>query len=391
MKKIISVLTATRAEYGLLKPIIKKLNMVEEFDVKIVVTGMHLSNDFGMTYQEIEQDGFTIHKKIEILKDGDTSTGISKSMGYALFGFSEYFEELKPDLLIVLGDRYETLAVCCAAMNARIPIAHLYGGETTEGAIDEAIRHAITKMSYLHFTSTNEYKKRVIQLGESPNRVFQVGAIGIENILNVDLLTKEELEKSLDLSLENPYAVITFHPTTLDDKSVVDQCNELFMACNDHKELNYIFTKSNADANGRIINKLIDQYALENDNVTAFTSLGMLRYLSALKFCKMVIGNSSSGLIEAPSFGIPTINIGDRQKGRLCSESVLNCAVKKHEISESIKVALSDKFQCKSKTTINPYGDGKTSDKVIDIIKDFLLRDKINLKKQFYNINFEVD
>lgn len=391
MKKIISILTATRAEYGLLSPIIKKLNMVEEFEVKIVATGMHLSHEFGMTYQEIEQDGFTIHKKIEILKDGNTSTGVSKAMGHALFGFSEYFEDLKPDLLIVLGDRYETLAVCCAAMNAKIPIAHLYGGETTEGAIDEAIRHAITKMSYLHFTSTAEYRKRVIQLGESPDRVFQVGAIGIENILNVDLLAKKELEKNLNLKLNKPYAVVTFHPSTLEEENVIKQFNELLKACDEHKELNYIFTKANADVNGGIINKLIDTYALENENVTAFTSLGMLRYLSTLKYCMMVIGNSSSGLIEAPSFGIPTINIGDRQKGRLYSDSVIHCVVDKLAITKSIDIALSKEFQEKAKNTINPYGDGKTSDKIVGIIKDFMLKDKMNLKKQFYNISFEVN
>lgn len=389
MKKIISILTATRAEYGLLKPIIKKLNMVNEFDVKIVATGMHLSSEFGMTYHEIEQDGFTIHKKIEILKDGDTSRGVSKAMGHALFGFSEYFDELKPDLLIVLGDRYETLAVCIAAMNARIPIAHLYGGETTEGAIDEAIRHAITKMSYLHFTSTKEYRNRVIQLGESPDRVFQVGAIGIENIRNTELLSKEELEKSLEISLKKPYAVVTFHPSTLEEESVMKQMNELLKACDEHKELNYIFTKANADANGRIINELVDEYAIKNENVFAFTSLGMLRYLSALKYCKMVIGNSSSGLIEAPSFGIPTINIGDRQKGRLHSDSVIHCTVDKHAITKSIELALSIDFQEKAKMTTNPYGDGMTSDKIVKILKNAMTTDKINLKKQFYNIKFE--
>lgn len=390
MKKIISILTATRAEYGLLKPIIKKLNMVNEFDVKIVATGMHLSSEFGMTYHEIEQDGFIIHKKIEILKDGDTPTGVSKAMGHALFGFSEYFDELKPDLLIVLGDRYETLAVCIAAMNARIPIAHLYGGETTEGAIDEAIRHAITKMSYLHFTSTKEYRNRVIQLGESPDRVFQVGAMGIENIRNTDLLSKEELEKSLKISLKKPYAVVTFHPSTLEEDSVIGQMNELLRACDEHKELNYIFTKANADANGRIINKLVDEYTNKNENVFAFTSLGMLRYLSALKYCKMVIGNSSSGLIEAPSFGVPTINIGDRQKGRLHSNSVIHCTVDKDAIAKSIDIALSNEFQEKAKMTSNPYGDGMTSDKILKILKEYLVKDKPNLKKQFYNINFEV-
>lgn len=391
MKKIISLLTATRAEYGLLKPIIKKLKLIDEFETRIVVTGMHLSDEYGMTYKEIEQDGFTIHKKIDILGDGNEPSDVSKAMGQALYGFSEYFKDFKPDLLIVLGDRYETLAVCCAAMNAKIPIAHLYGGETTEGAIDEAIRHAITKMSYLHFTSTEEYRKRVIQLGESPNRVFHVGAIGIENILEVDLLTKNELEKCINFKLDKPYAVITFHPSTLEEESIEEQVNELLEACNLHKELNYIFTKANADAHSRIINQLIDKFKDECENVAVFTSLGMLRYLSALKYCSMVIGNSSSGLIEAPSFGIPTINIGDRQKGRLSSDSVIHCLADKYAIFDAIETALSSEFQEKAKKTINPYCDGKTSDKIVDILKDFLLKDKIDLKKQFYNLNFEVN
>lgn len=390
MKKIISILTATRAEYGLLKPIIAKLNTVEAFDVRIVVTGMHLSPEYGFTYREIEQDNFVIDRKIEILTDSDTPAGISKSMGNAIIGFGEYFEERRPDLLVVLGDRYETLAVCCAAMNARIPIAHLYGGETTEGAIDESIRHAITKMSYLHFTSTDEYRKRVIQLGEAPERVFTVGAIGIENIKNAKLLSKKELELSIDISLEKPFAVVTFHPVTLEDNHVKEQFLELLAACDLHQELNYIFTKANADAHGRIINEMIDKYAKERENVVAFTSLGMLRYLSALNCCSVVIGNSSSGLIEAPSFGVPTINIGDRQKGRLNSSSVINCNAKTEAIDEAITLALSSEFQEIANHTVNYYGFGDTSNRIIEIIMDYLLQQGIHLKKQFYNIEFEV-
>lgn len=390
MKKIISVLTATRAEYGLLKPIIKKLNMVEEFDLRIVATGMHLSPEYGETYKEIEQDHFTIDKKIEILSASDTPASVSKSMGLAMIGFGEYFEELKPDLLIVLGDRYETLAVCCAAMNARIPIAHLYGGETTEGVIDENVRHAITKMSYLHFTSTKDYRKRVIQLGESPERVFAVGAIGIENIKYTKLLTKSELEHDINFKLEQPYAVVTFHPVTLEDNNVRDQFSSLLEACDKHLELNYIFTKANSDIHGSIINEMIDQYESKRKNVVAFSSLGMIRYLSALKFCTLVIGNSSSGLLEAPSFGIPTVNIGDRQKGRLQSNSVVNCSADAEAIEKAITLATSKKFMPIAANTVNPYGDGNTSDKIIEVIKDYLLQNKIDLKKQFYNITFEV-
>ncbi|MHB8129434.1 MAG: UDP-N-acetylglucosamine 2-epimerase [Mobilitalea sp.] len=390
MKKIISILTATRAEYGLLKPIILKLNMVEEFDIRIAVTGMHLSPEFGLTYHEIEQDGFSIDKKIEILSQLDTPAAVSRSMGLAMIGFGEYFEVLRPDLLIVLGDRYETLAVCCAAMNARIPIAHLYGGETTEGAIDESIRHAISKMSYLHFTSTEDYRKRVIQLGESPERVFTVGAIGIENIKNLRFLSKQELKQDLSIKNDKPYAVVTFHPVTLEGNNTKQQFEELLKVCDKHQELYYIFTKANADTNGRIINELMEEYASSRENVSVFASLGVERYLSALKYCDFVIGNSSSGLLEAPSFKIPTVNIGDRQKGRLQSKSVINCIPEMESIEEAFNLALSASFREMARTAVNPYGDGNTSDKIINIIKKRLLEEKINLKKVFYNINFEV-
>lgn len=388
MKKTISVLTATRAEYGLLKPIIQKLNQVEEFDVRIVVTGMHLSKEYGMTYLDVERD-FKIDKKIDILTSCDSPTAVSNSMGLALTGFGKYFEELKPDLLIVLGDRYETLAVCIAAMNARIPIAHLYGGETTEGAIDESIRHAITKMSYLHFTSTKEYRRRVIQLGEAPERVSCVGAIGIENILQTPLLSKDELENSINFKLESPFAVVTFHPVTLEDDQVKDQFDQLLEVLDCHKEFCYIFTKANADAYGSKINAMIDCFVKDRRNTIAVSSLGTIRYLSALKYCSMVIGNSSSGLIEAPSFHIPTINIGDRQKGRLRADSVIDCEPVAEDIKAAISMALSDSFRMKLLDTVNPYGDGNTSDKIVKIIKCFVLKDKINLKKKFYDIDWE--
>lgn len=384
MKKI-SILTATRAEYGLLKPIINKLKEISYFDVRIVSTGAHLSPEFGLTYKEIEQDGIKIDEKIEILLSADTPSSISKSMGLAMISFADYFSRLNPDMLIVLGDRYETLAICCAAMNQKIPIAHLYGGETTEGAVDESIRHAITKLSYLHFTSTEKYRQRVIQLGEQPNRVFCVGAIGIENILNEKLMRKTELETSITFKLDRPYAVITFHPVTLEDNNSAEQFKALLDACKNHKNMKFIFTKANADANGRVINGLIDKYVKENDNTVVFTSLGMLRYLSALKYSAMVIGNSSSGLVEAPSFGVPTINIGDRQKGRVQADSVINCRAITEEIDKSITLALSKEFKDKAHNTINPYGDGNTSAQIINVIEDFLLNDKIDLKKKFYD------
>ena len=385
MKKIISILTATRAEYGLLKPIINKLNKIDEFDIRIVVTGAHLSPEFGLTYKEIENDGFLIDEKIEILLSSDTPQGVSKSMGLAVIGFADYFNKLNPDLLIVLGDRYETLAVVMTAMNQRIPVAHLYGGETTEGAIDEAIRHAITKLSYLHFTSTEEYRKRVIQLGESPDRVFNVGAIGIENILNEKLLSKNELASSLNVSLNRTYAVVTFHPVTLEDATSKEQVLELFEAFKQKSDIDFIITKSNADADGRIINKLIDEYSNSNSNIYGYTSLGLKRYLSALKYCSMVIGNSSSGLVEAPSFGVPTINIGDRQKGRIQASNIINCEPNKESILNSIDVAISDAFAKKVKDVINPYGDGDTSNKIVEVVLDYMNNDKIKLKKKFYD------
>lgn len=384
--KKISILTATRAEYGLLKPVILKLMAKPGFDVRVVATGMHLSPEFGLTYKDIESDGIPIDEKVEILLSSDTPTGISKTMGLAMMGFADYFARLEPDLLLVLGDRYETLAVCCVAMNQRIPIAHMYGGETTEGAVDESIRHAITKLSYLHFTSTEEYRKRVIQLGETPDRVFCVGAVGIENILQEQLLSKSELEESIGFVLDKPYAVITFHPVTLEGDSSGEQFQELLDVCSHHPEMKFIFSKANADAHGRIINQMIDGYVQENDNAVAFSSLGMVRYLSAIKYSAMVLGNSSSGLVEAPSFRVPTINIGDRQKGRIQAESVINCKPTFEEIEKAMELALSEEFKEKTRNTVNPYGDGNTSDRIVEVVSRFLLEDKIDLKKKFYDI-----
>ncbi len=386
MKKKICVLTATRAEYGLLRLIIEKLNSVSEFDVKLAVTGTHLSEQFGLTYHEIEEDGFDIDTKIHIIQNSDLPSDISKTMGTALIQFGEYFEHTCPDALLVLGDRYETLAVCCAAMNARIPILHLYGGETTEGALDEAIRHSITKMSYLHFTSTEEARKRVIQLGEEPDRVFCVGSLGIENSQNIKLMTRNELTVNLSIPADRPYAVVTFHPATLGNDKPEDQMLELLKACERHTELFYLFTKANADSGGLRINQMIDEFADKHENVMAFDSLGSLRYLSALNYCEMVIGNSSSGLIEAPTFGVPTINIGDRQKGREQSTSVINSNTNANDISLAIVKAMSENFKAVAKACINPYGDGNTSDKILTVIKDYLQNNKIQLSKSFYNL-----
>lgn len=385
MKKI-CVVTATRAEYGLLKNIIVKLKKVKDFQVNIVATGMHLSPEFGFTYKEIEKDGFDIDEKIEILLSSDTPVSISKSMGLAVISFAEYFARSKPDMIIVLGDRYEMLSVCCAAMNERIPIAHLYGGETTEGAIDECIRHSISKMSYLHFTATEEYRKRVIQLGEAPERVFNVGAMGVENILNTKLLRKNQLEDSINFKLDKEYSVVTFHSVTLEKNTVKEQFENILKICDKYKEMKYIFTKSNCDEGGRIINKMIDEYVSRHDNIIAFESLGMIRYLSAVKYSSMVIGNSSSGIVEAPVFKVPTINIGDRQKGRLQADTIINCKPDFDDICLGIEKARSLEFKRKIKNSKNLFGDGNTSEKIVQAIIKFLSKEKIDLKKKFYDL-----
>lgn len=390
MKKI-CVVTGTRAEYGLLRPLIDKIDKDDELDLQLVVTGMHLSPEFGLTYKQIEEDGYQINEKIEILLSSDTPIGISKSIGLGLISFSECFERLKPDMIIVLGDRFEIFSAVTAAYVAKVPVAHLHGGETTEGAFDESFRHSITKMSYLHFTSTEEYRKRVIQLGEHPSRVFNVGAIGIENIKNMKLLSKEELEKKLNFTFGEKTALVTFHPVTLETSTSKKQFQNLLDALDEIENLKIIFTKTNADTDGRIINKMIDEYVnLNKDKATAFTSMGQLLYLSTMKYVDVVIGNSSSGIIEAPTFKVPTVNIGDRQKGRIQAESIINCKPEKEDILKAIKTALSSDFKNIIRNIKNPYGEGKVSEKIIEIIKNFLNKDLINIKKKFYDIDFSI-
>lgn len=386
MKKI-CIITGTRAEYGLLSPLIKKIDEDKELKLQLVVTGMHLSPEFGLTYKQIEEDGYKIDEKVEMLLSSDTSVGISKSMGLAMISFSEVIERLKPDMVLVLGDRYEIFAICSVCSIFKVPIAHLHGGETTEGAFDECFRHSITKMSYLHFTSTNEYRNRVIQLGEQPNRVFNVGAIGIENIKNIKLLSKEELEESINFKLDNRYVLVTFHPVTLENNTSEKQFKNLLDVLDSIKNLNVIFTKSNSDTDGRIINKMIDEFvSKDTKKYVAFTSMGSLRYLSAMKYCDVIIGNSSSGIVEAPSFKTPTINIGDRQKGRIQAKSVINCEPNKKDIKEALNKSLSKEFIEYIKDTINPYEQDNVSLKIIEEIKYFLYNNKIDLKKKFYDL-----
>ncbi|WP_026908878.1 UDP-N-acetylglucosamine 2-epimerase [Paucisalibacillus globulus] len=384
MKKI-CVITGTRAEYGLLKPLIKKISNDTDLELQLIATGMHLSPEFGSTHKEIEEDGFTINEKIEILVSSDTPIGISKSMGLAMISFSECFSRLTPDLIVALGDRYEIFAAVSSASVARIPVAHLHGGETTEGAFDEAFRHSVTKMSYLHFTSTEEYRNRVIQLGEHPSRVFNVGAIGVESIKTLDLLSKKELEDLIHFQFGKYTALVTFHPVTLEENTAAEQFKNILEALDDIDNLKIIFTKTNSDTGGRIINKMIDKYVAKNNHKSiSFVSMGQLKYLSALQYVDVIIGNSSSGLLEAPTFHKPTVNIGERQLGRIQAESVINSNPIKEDIIKSINLALSPKVTKNLPLIENPYENGDTSEKIIMNIKEFF--NNINLKKSFYNI-----
>ncbi|MGJ0342812.1 UDP-N-acetylglucosamine 2-epimerase [Aliarcobacter cryaerophilus] len=383
MKKV-CVVTGTRAEYGLLYWLLKEIEADKELELQLIATGMHLSPEFGLTYKEIEKE-FKINKKIEMLLSSDTSVGISKSMGLAQISFAESYDELKPDIVIVLGDRYEIFSATSAAMIARIPIAHIHGGEKTEGAFDESIRHSITKMSHLHFTATEEYKNRVIQLGEHPSRVFNVGGMGIENIKRLKLLSKDEFEKSIEFKLNSKNILVTFHPVTLENSTAKEQFQQLLDAIDELEDTNIIFTKANSDTDGRVINQMIDEYITKNfQKSVQFTSLGQLRYLSALQYVDAVVGNSSSGLAEAPSFRIGTINIGDRQKGRIKASSVIDCEPNKDSILKSFEKLYSKEFQETLKTTINPYGDGYASKKIVEIFKSVDLKNI--LKKSFYDL-----
>jgi len=385
MKKM-CIVTGTRAEYGLLSPLMSRLDSVDDVQLQIIATGAHLSPEYGETYTFIENDGFIIDEKVEILLSSDSAVGVSKTFGLGVMGLAEALVRLKPDMLILLGDRYETLAAAVAASISKIPIAHLHGGETTEGAYDEAFRHAITKMSTVHFTSTESYRKRVIQLGENPSTVFNVGAIGIDNIVNMNLLTKSDLEDSLGLKFNDKLILATFHPVTLENHTSETQFKELLTALDEVDNATIIFTKANADNDGRIINQMIDHYVEQHsDKAIAFTSMGQLRYLSAMSVAHLVIGNSSSGIIEAPSFKVPTVNIGDRQKGRLQAESVINAEPTASSIRQAIQKCDSEAFVKMLETVSNPYGNGDTAsrieDKLIDVVSTIG-----DLKKVFYDL-----
>ncbi len=389
MLKKAAVVTATRAEYGILKNVIDKIEKSDQLDLCLMVTGTHLVSEYGMTVEEIEQDGYPIAEKIDVLMASDTPASVSKTMGLAMISFAEAFERQKPDCLVVLGDRYELVSVCSAAMNAGIPIMHISGGETTQGAIDESVRHCITKMSYLHFPACETYRKRIIQLGEEPERVYNFGDVGVEAVRLIPEMTKPELEHSIDFLLDKPYMSVTFHPVTLEVHEAERQMQELLDALDTFRDMKFVFTKANADAGGRKINEMIDTFVSGHDNCAAFASLGIRRYINLLRFSDGIVGNSSSGIVEAPALGIPTINIGNRQKGRLQADSIINCTPDKEEIMGAVRKSQTKEFRERARHTVNPYGDGNTSEKIVQTITEYLYQDKICLEKKFYDVDFD--
>jgi len=384
----VCVATGTRAEYGLLKPLIDRIQAEPKLSLQVLVTGAHLSPEFGLTYRQIEQDGVKITVKVEMLLSSDTAEGITKSMGIGLIGYAAAFNQLKPDLLVILGDRYEMLALAAAALIYKIPIAHLHGGEITAGAYDDSIRHAITKLSHLHFTSTAAYRQRVIQLGEQPGNVFNVGAIGLDQIYSLQFLSRAELEKALNIRFQKYNYIVAFHPETWGALAVEEQFQCLLDAIAEEENSFFIFTGANADTNGRIINQMMAAYAHKNqDKAALFSSLGTLKFLSVMKIADAIIGNSSSGIIEAPSIRTATINIGDRQKGRIQAGSVLNCTFNKKAITEALKTVKSASFKNKLQEVDSPYGNGTASDKILEVINNVDLS-ALHLKS-FYNCSYE--
>jgi len=385
MTRKICVITGSRAEYGSLSCLMRKIQEDQELDLHVVVTGSHLSPEFGLTYKEIEKDGFIINKKVEMILSADTSTAITKSTGLGIISFADVFSDLLPDLVVIVGDRYEVFAASFASLIAGIPIAHVSGGEISMGAFDEAIRHSITKMSYLHFTITEEFRQRVIQLGEEPNRVFNTGSLGVDAILNTEFLTKEELEERLEFKFLEKNIIITFHPVTLEKGTAEKQFDEVLKAISSLEKTRIIFTFSNSDTDGRIIldkiNSFVQRYSTTS---VAFASMGSLNYFSTLQYVDIVLGNSSSGLSEAPSFKIATVNIGDRQKGRLKLESVIDCAPEKNSILSAIRKAYSEEFRDTLKNVKSPFGDGQAAEKITKIIKTVDLPKE--LKKSFHDL-----
>ena len=381
MNRKICVITGTRADYGLLRWVMQGIKDDVDLNLQIIATGMHLSPEFGLTYKVIEADGFEITSKVKMLTSSDTPVGIAKSMGLGMIGFADALNELNPDLIVVLGDRFEIFAAA-AALVARIPVAHLHGGETTEGAFDEAFRHSITKMSHFHFVAADEYKQRVIQLGEQPEHVFLVGGLGIDSIKRLKLLDRNALEADLGFKFGKKNLLITFHPVTLENSTAVTQMKALLAALTQLEETQLIFTMPNADTDGRSLIKMVKQFASQHANVHAFTSLGQLRYLSCIAQVDGVVGNSSSGLAEVPSFKKGTINIGDRQRGRLQASSIINCKPTKKSIANAINILYSPIFQADLSKVRNPYGEGGASVEVVNTLKFINIK---NISKKAFN------
>ena len=385
MRKL-CVVTGTRAEYGLLSRLMRMIKDSDQTQLQIIATNMHLSPKYGNTYQEIEKDGFTIDKKIPILEEGkDDANATLKSMAKALAGFADAYDELKPDIVVVLGDRYEILAAATAALIERIPIAHIHGGEITEGAYDDAIRHSITKMSHLHFASTEQYRKRVIQLGEQPDRVFYVGALGVENIKKLPLMSKAEIEEEVKFKLDENTILVTYHPVTLGNHTAEQDIKDFIGALDERKDLRVFFTMPNSDTGSQVIVDAINKFVVNNsERAIAYKSLGIKRYLSVMKQVGAVVGNSSSGLIEVPSFGIPTLNIGDRQKGRISAPSVYDCETDTQSILKGLDYIMSPTFRRHAAESHNPYDKEGTAQTIFDVISTYPLE---QLKqKHFYDI-----
>jgi len=384
LKRKICVVTGTRAEYGLLQWLMKRIANDSNLKLQIIATGMHLSPEFGLTFKQIEKDGFVIDEKIEMLLSGDTPTAIAKSIGLGVVSFSDTFSRLDPDILVVLGDRFEIFAASQAAMIMRIPIAHIHGGELTEGLIDDPIRHSITKMGHIHFTASEEYRNRVIQMGEQPETVYNVGTLGLEGIKNIECLSKEKLSESVQLNLER-FFLVTLHPTTLQNSTAEMQIQRLLKSLDEFPQYQVIFTKTNADTDGRVINQYIEEYVKNNPHrACVYDSLGQLRYLSAIKHCELVIGNSSSGLLEVPFFKKATVNIGVRQRGRLKAESVIDCMFDINQITQAINKGLSTEFRENIKAMSMVYGEGNTSEQIVKILKEKNLNNII--MKRFYDL-----
>lgn len=390
MKKKICIVTGSRAEYGQLRPLLQQLSHELRFEIQLLVTGMHLSPEFGLTYQEIEQDGFVINEKVEMLLSSDSVQGVSKSMGLALIGLTDAYQRLMPDMVILTGDRYEMLAAAIAAHIGHIPIAHIAGGETTQGAVDEAFRHSITKMSAIHFTATEVYRKRIIQLGEAPEWVYNVGGLAIDGLMELPFLSKNELEQAFNCQFNQRNLLVTYHPATLEGQSSRESVLKLLEALSRLDHTSVFFTKANVDAAGREINELIEDYVGRNSSKAwLFANMGRLRYLSMMRLVDGVVGNSSSGIVEAPSFKIGTVNIGDRQKGRTKASSVIDCKPETEDITRALNTLYETSFRQQLSTVVNSYGDGHATEKILSVLTNLNFR-ALPVGKPFFDVEFSL-